>query len=1480
MHFQNHTGTAHCCNICHLKFSSRIKLIQHQSVHKNNSKQNTDTSSTSQPANPSLKRTSDTPLHSPSSSKRPKSTKRRKDYSPAMRLKKLRPPVSSIIKTEIPLSKLFISEDLTDKQFLENCIGNENSPARGLILQNRKAIKTHVVEPTDKNPSRFIKYCSRYNIIYEETDGKNTNPAEIIQEIFNRQKRCFKINFSYNFLLQENNSGVYRFFHADRDSGRVLRMPIRISNQTDVNEFVKKVESYNPWIFAGTKGDTTVWKVRAILSTTYYVTPLLEFPIGYLSYEDIPQFLRAKHSLEPLVKNKKTGLPYNDDLCFFRCVAIHFHPNKDTVLEKEVKVHRLAIKGDIDLAKLPDCEECFKLNINVFNVDSATDTIFPDLRSSNSYTDVMNVLFYQNHFMYIKNINKLQLSFSCQKCNAIFGEFYNFKVHDKKCKGEITQVRYKGGVYQPGNTCIERLHKCQVNLPQGFLHPFRITYDFESYFHHIVRKTDKTSYNAEHKVLSVSVCSNVPGFKKPKCIVTDGNTQKVINEFGDYMDEIRLQAITEMNAMAAIRDAYESVEENEIGKAQLDEYLNIIPVVGFNSGRYDLNLCKNELLERFVAKDLRYIEEQMALKRAKTKEVLRKKAESEGEVFELSDDEEGFTVKVDDELGPSLEQPIVVKKANTFLTIRNSHFVFLDIINFIAPGFNYANYLKAYKATAAKGVFPYEYFDNLDKLNETELPSQKAFHSSLRNKDLSDEDYTFVCDKWKTENMTTLRDLLIWYNNLDVQPFLIALQNQIDVFSTEFHMDMLKDGWTIPALTMKYLFKSALSNKNQKWIFFSLPENKEADYHALLREQMVGGPSIVFTRHHEKDVTRIRDKDGKSVQICAGYDANALYLWAMMQFHPTDFPIKRFKEEGFKKKVVRRYGRMCREWLEWVKYSENKYIQHQFNNVEKQFGPYRVDGWDGHNVVYEFNGCAFHGHLIKGQPCRISLSNTTHPYDKNKTRETLYAETCKKFDYLESKRLTVISKWECEWDNNKKENDGRIEKWLELSGMRFKSIFEHEDLRNITINENLIEHRVKSGKFFGLIRCDIHTPEKLKSKFSEFPPIFKNVTISKNDIGDHMKTYCEEVGCLKQPRKSLISSYFGKDVVLTSPLLQWYLRQGLIVSNITELYEYKPVKCFESFGNKVTENRRLGDREDGDKITADTYKLVGNSSYGKTLENIGKRTDNKYLVGDPKGNEKRQLFLLEKVEREKRHKNFMDITELSDTLFEVKAAKRSIEWNLPHQVGFFVYQYAKLKMLSFYHECLCEYIDKSNFELIEMDTDSLYMALSTTSLDEAVMKEKRHDFFSNRHRWFPAEACNDCRENYIKIKTLGQPWIQKTCCRKKQKYDKRTPGLMKLEWSGSGCIALCSKSYICFGSNDGTGDKLATKGVNKHLNPYAAEHFLDVLETGTPKEAENRGFRTNKRFIETYKQNKIGLTYVYVKRKVLEDGIKTVPLDL
>ena len=54
--------------------------------------------------------------------------------------------------------------------------------------------------------------------------------------------------------------------------------------------------------------------------------------------------------------------------------------------------------------------------------------------------------------------------------------------------------------------------------------------------------------------------------------------------------------------------------------------------------------------------------------------------------------------------------------------------------------------------------------------------------------------------------------------------------------------------------------------------------------------------------------------------------------------------------------------------------------------------------------------------------------------------------------------------------------------------------------------------------------------------------------------------------------------------------------------------------------------------------------------------------------------------------------------------FQVMSKKKTVRHNLPIQIGFFVYSYAKLRMLSFYFDVLIRYIPRSLFSLCEMDT--------------------------------------------------------------------------------------------------------------------------------------------------------------------------------
>ena len=64
-----------------------------------------------------------------------------------------------------------------------------------------------------------------------------------------------------------------------------------------------------------------------------------------------------------------------------------------------------------------------------------------------------------------------------------------------------------------------------------------------------------------------------------------------------------------------------------------------------------------------------------------------------------------------------------------------------------------------------------------------------------------------------------------------------------------------------------------------------------------------------------------------------------------------------------------------------------------------------------------------------------------------------------------------------------------------------------------------------------------------------------------------------------------------------------------------------------------------------------------------------------------------------------------------------------------------VYQLAKLRMLQFYYDFLDHYVDRRDYELIQIDTDSMYFALSYDTLEEAVKPELKQQFKREKKQW-------------------------------------------------------------------------------------------------------------------------------------------------
>ena len=198
-----------------------------------------------------------------------------------------------------------------------------------------------------------------------------------------------------------------------------------------------------------------------------------------------------------------------------------------------------------------------------------------------------------------------------------------------------------------------------------------------------------------------------------------------------------------------------------------------------------------------------------------------------------------------------------------------------------------------------------------EKMNKKELPPYDSFHSILRNsnplqKDYNDfqnlvnsgltteqaltklqmdkipptgaENYSYLQSVWENNKMHFFSDFLRWYNNKDVVPTLEAMQKMIDFYHNK-RIDMLKPCCTLPKLAKICLHKSRVSK------FYPSTES-DKDWLEKIREDMVGGPSIVFTRKVVVDETFIR----KSSNLCksiVGIDASWLYPYSMCQRMPT-----------------------------------------------------------------------------------------------------------------------------------------------------------------------------------------------------------------------------------------------------------------------------------------------------------------------------------------------------------------------------------------------------------------------------------------------------------------------------------------------------------------------------------------------------------------------------------------------------------------
>ena len=265
---------------------------------------------------------------------------------------------------------------------------------------------------------------------------------------------------------------------------------------------------------------------------------------------------------------------------------------------------------------------------------------------------------------------------------------------------------------------------------------------------------------------------------------------------------------------------------------------------------------------------------------------------------------------------------------------------------------------------------------------------------------------------------------------------------------------------------------------------------------------MTGGPSIVFTRKAVVDQTYIRS----SSNICktiVGIDASQLYPFSMCQEMPTglytrweyDSETDHFKARNNR---TRNFENMVMSFYQELR-PECKIQSFYTTGKQKKIDCFHVDGYCDHcKTVFEAMGCYYH--FCSCQETRPSLSEQDiERGNKKREMDELRRE------YIKERGYKIQEMWECEWWKHFK-TDSSIQNHV-------KTNFPYK--RPLS-TDSLLE-KIKNRSLFSYVQCDLIVPGELKPTFSNFPPIFKNIDVYRNDIGEYMKNYAEENDLLKNP---------------------------------------------------------------------------------------------------------------------------------------------------------------------------------------------------------------------------------------------------------------------------------------------------------------------------------------------------------------------------
>ena len=227
------------------------------------------------------------------------------------------------------------------------------------------------------------------------------------------------------------------------------------------------------------------------------------------------------------------------------------------------------------------------------------------------------------------------------------------------------------------------------------------------------------------------------------------------------------------------------------------------------------------------------------------------------------------------------------------------------------------------------------------------------------------------------------------------------------------------------------------------------------------------------------------------------------------------------------------------------------------------------------------------------------------------------------------------------------------------------------------INEEFIKNYNENDKKRFILEVDVKYLKKLHDLHSDLPFLPERMEINK----------CKKLVC---------NLYDKKKYVVHINSLKQALNHGLKFKKIHRIIEFNQEAWLKPYIDMNTELRKLA----RSYFEKDLLKLMNNSVFGKTMENIRKHRDIKLVTKD------------KKISKLVSEPNYHTINLISEDLSIIEMKKTKVKMNKPIYLRLSILEISKILMYEFWYDYMKpKYND--NVKLCYLDVDSFIMNIKT-----------------------------------------------------------------------------------------------------------------------------------------------------------------------